>query len=1056
MTVNNLPPLTIVPAGAGSGKTYHIQKTLAEWIRNGLAPEKVVAVTFTESAAAELRGRIRTELVKENQLDKALKLDQAYISTIHSFGLRFITEFAFDGGISPQPRLLNDDEQAMLVSRALATSTNASIMMENLDRYGYRYDFMSGTSPEESFRKGLLSFIATLRGIGKDTGSEIFIPAAEQKIRELYGETRIAEHLKDSLLQALKALLQSFPNDLSKECVLPATVATAVRNNYYDIKQATKGNPLDSNWKLWKNLRELKTYKSKSKFPAGYDDLALAVIAAADALPMHPGPLQDALEHAQALISAASETLGHYIEDKTSRGLVDFTDMLSQAHQLMCSVPSVLTAFRERVDCLIVDEFQDTNPLQFSLLWSLTRQGVPTIVVGDLKQAIMGFQGADPMLLNTLCKQNPANTKPLPNNFRSSKQLMEWINLVSAGLFTDYTALTPKAEFESKLSPLEVIEARKNLKDDVCASHTVARIAELLRDKSLCVYDKKLKDHRALQGADIAIICPTNRRLDYYAAALKNAGIPSHLPQIGWFESRIVQLAYYALSYVADPGDKHAALYLSVTELGSQSLESALNELIEYKKISNPLLGKLDIIVSARPDRHVGEILEDVISELNFHGIISKWPDAVQCRANLLRLQAECREFATSNREAMACGGYYGADIKTFLAWLKGRVERDDSQPEAAVIDEEAVQLMTWHKSKGREWPIVAVCGMDFDTSPRLPTTRVSYSDFDDLNALLDNAQIEIFPEFTAKETAENFKAELADGTRDAAKRVLYVALTRAREKVIIEWPGYLEGSKNDGSYWEVLCSSADISLEGNRMKIGENTVDCRITVVDTEPQELVPDYADSEHPFYGRICIIPQPLPSNLTPEAMTPSSMEGTAPSKEISVHIEKYGSGLTCELPVTDAARGTLIHKAFELLSCHPDRANLLSDAVEMTLEAVQADAIISMVASFDDWVNKHIQPQTVSCEVPILTIDDKGTIVSGTADMIAETADGFWIIDHKSDIVDDMHERFVHYLPQLECYAAAVALANPEKPVKGVLINWLNYGLASILELPFKHN
>jgi ATP-dependent exoDNAse (exonuclease V) beta subunit len=434
------------------------------------------------------------------------------------------------------------------------------------------------------------------------------------------------------------------------------------------------------------------------------------------------------------------------------------------------------------------------------------------------------------------------------------------------------------------------------------------------------------------------------------------------LPENKWFESRIIQLAFYALSYVADLGDKHAALYLSITELGSLTLESALNELILSNKLSNPLLEKLDIIASARSDRHVGEILEDVISELDLYGVISKWPDSVQCRANLLRLQEECREFGTSNREAMACGGYYGADIKTFLAWLKGRVERDNSQPDAAVIDEEAVQLMTWHKSKGGEWPIVAVCGMDINTSPRLPTTRVSYGGFDDLNVLLDNALIEIFPDFVARETADNFKKELAAGLRDAAKRVIYVALTRAREKVIIEWPSYQVG-KNSGSYWDVLTSSAGLALDDSRMKIRCDAMDCRITVVDAEPQELVPNYVLSEHPLYGRRCVVSQSLPQNLTQEAITPSSMEGTLADKEFSVRIENYGSGLSCELPVTDAARGTLIHRAFELISSHPERANLLSDAVEMSLDAIQTESIASMVASFDEWLHKLVQPQAI---------------------------------------------------------------------------------------------
>jgi len=105
----SLPLLTIIPAGAGSGKTYAIQTKLSEWVRKGFVnPEKIVAVTFTEAAAAELRERIRAELVKDGRVEDALRLDQAYISTIHSFGLRIITEFAFEAELSPMPRLLND------------------------------------------------------------------------------------------------------------------------------------------------------------------------------------------------------------------------------------------------------------------------------------------------------------------------------------------------------------------------------------------------------------------------------------------------------------------------------------------------------------------------------------------------------------------------------------------------------------------------------------------------------------------------------------------------------------------------------------------------------------------------------------------------------------------------------------------------------------------------------------------------------------------------------------------------------------------------------------
>lgn len=145
-----LPPLTIIPAGAGSGKTYTIQQQLGEWVVDGLiAPERIVAVTFTEAAAAELRERIRARLLSLGRLEDALKLDQAYISTIHGFGLRLLTEFAFDAGLSPRPRLLNTDEENTLIRLALARTDKADAITSNLTGFGYRYDYNSQKSAEE-------------------------------------------------------------------------------------------------------------------------------------------------------------------------------------------------------------------------------------------------------------------------------------------------------------------------------------------------------------------------------------------------------------------------------------------------------------------------------------------------------------------------------------------------------------------------------------------------------------------------------------------------------------------------------------------------------------------------------------------------------------------------------------------------------------------------------------------------------------------------------------------------------------------------------------------
>ena len=1068
--IEDLKPLTLVPAGAGSGKTYRIQTDVARWVKEGLiAPEKIVAVTFTESAAAELRSRIREELVKDERLEDALKLDGAYISTIHSFGLRLITEFAFDAGLSPSPRMLNDDEVKLLSGRALAISESAGHMMRNLERYGYLTSNPEGPSSEENFRKRMRDFTATLRSIGKDAGATLLIPAAEDKIRELYVPVaESAELLKGALLDAVEALLKKFPDDLSKieGIELKPTPKTELWKNYRDLKKAVKGDDLDSDWKLWIKLSKLTFYKKKSPLPEGYDAMACAVIAAATSLETHPGPLEDALSHARALLGAASESLDAYTEDKRRRGLVDYIDMLVEAHKLLDSNLKVMDALRERADCLVVDEFQDTNPLQFSLLWELTRCNVPTLIVGDVKQAIMGFQNADARLLEEMCRQNAGNLQPLPNNYRSSEALMRWINLTGSGLFGEnYTTLQSASNFESKIIPaLEVIDAQERLKDDACASYTVNRLAELVHDEQSMVWDKKSKQYRRLRGGDIAIICYKNKRLIPYADALRKAGLRCKLEEDGWLESREVQLAWYCLGYVADPGDRHASLYLAAAELGSHTLQSALSEMIDNRLVADDLLVTLDKICEGTGDKTVEAVLDEILVKIDLYSIVDQWPDGLQARANLLRLQAECREFMLGNREAMACGGYYGSDIKTFQAWLIGKVERDNDgnkQPEASVIDDDAVQLMTWHKSKGREWHIVAVCGMDDGEFPRLPATRVNYKDFRNLEHILEKAQIEIYPDFSALETKEKFRAALMDESRENTRRLLYVALTRAREKVILEWPSYLTKTKNKGagSYWLELKDAAKLELDGGAMTFnGSDPFPCRVsTILVKEAAEITPVESCGTLLVFGRRAIMRSALPIDLTPESITPSSLHHEACRVPGVRKDEKYGETLALDFAGVEdpMVKGTILHRTFEILCGHAERAKMIPDAVACPIAPDEVAAIVAAVCSFDTWLQTNYKPLSIQSEVPLLALDPRGTIVSGVADMIFETVDGLWIIDHKSDQVPNdtlREERFSLYYPQLMCYVDVLKNARKDKPVLGIILNWVSFGMVSVMELP----
>ena len=1052
----SLPALTVIPAGAGSGKTYTIQTQLSAWIKDGrIQPERIVAVTFTEAAAGELRERIRAELIRSGRPEDALKLDQAIITTIHGFGLRVLSEFCFEAGITPNPRLLSEDEEDALIRHALAGTERADAVMDRLKAFGYRYDFGSGKGPEDQFRNKVLEVIVLLRVIGRVEGDPVLWPYAEQHIRTGYGPTGDAGELHIRLQTAVNALRAEFPQNLAALFADKKTVAAELRKNYRDLYSAGTTDALLHDWALWQRLRSLRLSNSASKLPEGYDARAEAVMLAAGGLSMHPGPLDDAIAHAAALFGAAEEALERHSVAKRSSGLLDYTDMLAEANRLFDGDPAVLRYFSDRWDCLVIDEFQDTNPLQFSLLWLLHRAGVPALVVGDRKQAIMRFQQADARLLEALESHYPKAVKPLAENWRTTPVLMKWINAVGSGLFPgEYTPLTPRANYPSSMAPLDVINIVAKGRNNVAPEH-LARHLKALLDSGQRIYDRHSKTQRPLRGADIAVLCPKHALLAQYAAALRALGVRVRRDEERWFTMPVIELACHALAYVADPHDAHAALYLTTTELGAHDLESALMAFIEGAAPADPVLALLDAVHDDLHTASVEHAVREVIAALDLYGRTACWPDGAQARANLVRLQAEAKAFTESSNEALASGGFYGGGLKTFLAWLRVRAERDDHQPPARVIDEDAVHLVTWHSAKGREWPVVAVSGTYDPVKARLPSLDVQYANFDNLERVLPEARITYTPVFDAPEACERFSGLLEWLAEDDATRLLYVALSRAREKLILEWPSYLEG-KDGSSHWSILKDKAGLALRDGSLVAGDQALACAVREVGKERPDDVVDL-DSDaillQPALYRQIIEKYTPPEYLTPESVSPSKLKGDIEVDLTGLLWEKVAPALYLNLEVSGVERGNLLHRALEVLAGDSTRAGLLVGATGYPLTTDQLSAITDTMRGFETWMQTALAVREIGREVPLLALDVNGSVVSGTVDVLVDTPQGFWIIDYKSDETDDRGVRFRMYLPQLLAYAEALRKSANSCSVCGVAIFWISSG--EIYQLTIQH-
>ena len=1106
-----LQPLSIVPAGAGSGKTFAIQQRLGEWVASGkVAPEKIMAVTYTEAAATELRERISSKLLELGRVDDALRLSEAYITTIHGFGLRVLAEFAFDAGASPQPRLLNDYEQSTLIRRALARTDTADTIAERLEAFGYSYDFSANRAAVDVFRDDILAAIGLLRSIGATSDGEAdrLIPRTVESLVKRYGETADEEEIRETLQGAVSALLREFPDSMERAYGASAAAREDFIRDFRNLTRAARTDALGNDWRLWHALRTLRTSNQRLELPERYDELARRVKDAAAHLQTHPGQLAHAIEHFTALLRSASGALRHYDDAKRQAGLVDYNDMISMAGRLLRTHPAALDTLAGRIDCMVVDEFQDTNPIQFELLWKLRDAGVPTLIVGDLKQAIMGFQGADPRLFEALIDNNPERARQLTQNWRSQPRLMHAINAFGRALFQTkpkYAPLQPQAP-ASPMEPLEIVWFRANTRSGGrrARAYTISeRIQQLLADPNQRVLDPETKRPRRLRGGDIAVLCQTHAALTTYAATMRAAGLQVSCTEDGWLGSRAVQLAWHALSYLANSADRHAALYLAVTELGSLSLEEGLRQLMEQGRVEDPLLCKLDALAEGVADRTIYALVADTLAAMNLFDHVSLWPDVEQARANLVHLMGLAAEFMNSNREALAHGGYHGSGIQTFLAWLRAKAGQDDRQPEKKVLDEDAIVLRTWHSSKGLEWPVVAVCQLDHKFGARLPELAIGYESFGDLSHLLRQVRIDYWPNHASPEQNAAARIYLHMAAATEARRLLYVAITRARDRLILEWPEYMEKQwKNEASvvgrlvarlnaenpsfdekrgvaaqdsqqdiarqlaektrpkssFWSLLRDHCRLDRGNGRNSDEQNAV----LVVDGEeipclaskgyaelPEEM--RYAHPEEPrklpVTGRRAIRPASMPIELTPDSRKPSEInEGCATA--VKVRQERYSDGLVLNVDLHGVELGTFLHRCFEVLGSRPDLAPRIPELTGVEASPPAIETIAAAVEQFESWLARHIGSQEVLREWPLLMLDGNGSVVSGTADLIARTASGVWVIDHKSDKIDDPAEAFQKYRSQLDSYANA--LAAQDMQVLGVGINWIRLGVVTLLD------
>ncbi|GAX39031.1 UvrD-helicase domain-containing protein [Nodularia sp. NIES-3585] len=797
-----------VIAGAGTGKTHMLAERYLYHLReHKLSPLEVVAVTFTEKAAAELRSRIRSSVYKQlpDCSDLLAELEAAQISTIHALAMRICREHPLVADVPPDFAVL-DEVEGVLGSTQW-------------------FDEALDTLPGNLYEQVPFSLMSkALRALLKDpiTAKEALEQGTErwQQLAQDLQQKALNELLEDLVWQEARDTLQAYQGKagdrLEAEARQPAIAAIDAIESGENIKAALlviDGLKINvgskKNWvegaleivkKAIKQLREL----VQNSLEAG---LITLEIGAAD-------------EQLAAMLPALREAFGwvqEYLNQAKRRArLLDFADI--EVHALLAlEDEQVQNYYAQRWKAFLVDEFQDTNPIQSKILELLT-QSTRLTIVGDAKQSIYGFRRADVEVFQTWrnrirrtgddgIRNYNGHEVTLNISFRTHQPLVQNINSIFAPILG---TLHQNLEGNRTLPPnshppiqVYAVQAESGVNKPPCLRVEARHIADLLKDmleQQTLVHDKKTGNLRPIAAGDIAILSRTWEPLENYGEALESLGIPTALAGGGnLLATREAKDAWALLQFLADPSDDLALvavlrspffavsdrlLFSYAQQQATIAAESKSQNALEKTRTKIDWWQKLkttDIPEFSRPVQVLSQLLRDRNLEpptrlLQLADHLTGYTAVITNLPGANRREADWRGFMELVRQ-LEHGSH---DVFAIVRRLKQLADAEVEIPRLPLSTNDAVALMTIHAAKGLEWPVVVVPDL---TRSRNNNSQTIY--FDPVHGVALKQEDE---QGEAQKPVLYFWLEYLRKQREESEalRVLYVALTRARDQLIL------------------------------------------------------------------------------------------------------------------------------------------------------------------------------------------------------------------------------------------------------------------------------
>ena len=1142
----------LVSAAAGSGKTAVLTERILQRVcdpHNPIQIDRMLIVTFTNAAAAEMRERIGNAMRKrleEEPSNKHLRrqitlLNNAQITTIDSFCLYLLRNHFHEIQLDPGFRVADEGEIKLL---------KAEVLQDYLE-----LKYAEGKEP-------FLDLIEKYAGSGNESNLEDLILrlhtfSQSQPFPEVYLKEAIEvlEAEGRELSSECMRYLQEYENNLIKECISYTNEAVKICNS--------EGGPcfyaeaLKSDLDYYERLVQAQTMTERNALYAGHKYMTLSRKTPENMIEEYQTEVKNLRETCKKIVQdirkrfyyasmetiredneKANRTLAELLrltlefseafeQEKRRKNMIDFSDMEHLALRILFQkegdayVPGeVALAYRDYFEEIMVDEYQDSNQVQELLLESISRQTEDfgnRFMVGDVKQSIYRFRLARPeIFMEKYASYDGEKGKnrrvDLSQNFRSRCEVLEGVNAVFEKLMTpavgkisydEAARLYPGAKYpESSENETEILlYDRKSFEEEDLSSveaegHIIARrIRDLCRD--FRVTDKKTGLLRTAKYSDMVILLRTAAGVDdVLKKVLEGEGIPAYISSgKGYFAAPEIRTVLNYITILNNPRQDIPLLGVLHSSIGGFTEEEIAkirianhkegrlyDSLVHYEEYGGDeslrrkvmlFLSELNAWRKKSSYLSVYELLEEVIDKTGFLQYCMAMPGGTQRRANLLVLLQKAKSFEQS--------GYAG--LFDFIRYIELMKERDVDFGEANVLDEgsDVVRIMTIHKSKGLEFPICFVAGFSKQFNIRETADAV----LADADLGLGSDCIDLDLRCKRKSLRKNIIAvkQKLDG-RGEDLRILYVALTRAKEKLIlvghgdasaINHLGYgVHGLLKAKSFMELVLPIAaerkdlfeireftpeDMLLETVSEKLGAEIL--RRQLADVVPEKVWEPYV---YPHVSLDGLYTKTTVSELKKAAYLEeeehcSELYG---EEEIVPYVPDFIAHEDKE--AGGARRGNAYHRVMELMdfklalqkeTMEDDLKVLRKQAVEALRIPASDDALVSnekiikfmntelayrMALAAEN--NKLYKEQPFMMRVDANTVSpdfpaEEDILVQGVIDVYFEEDDGLVLMDYKTDYVSESEELIKRYKTQLEYYAKALEKLTHKK-VKEKLI------------------